>query len=89
MFRRLFHLLVLHFVTLTWNASTTPNVKYHIYRHDNATFPSKIYANAGIDLTYTDENVLGGHTYWYWVTAYDKNGESAPLGPIKVNVPED
>ena len=79
-----------HSVTLQWNPSTTPNVVYHVWRHYNSTFPPKPYANAGIDLTYTDANVTPGQTYYYWVTAYNKaRGESAPDGPTVVQIPKD
>jgi Abnormal spindle-like microcephaly-assoc'd, ASPM-SPD-2-Hydin len=78
-----------HFVTLTWNPSTSPVSGYIIYRgilsggpYTNLTdFP--IQANS-----YTDVTVQPVQTYFYVVTALDSRGvQSVPSNEASVKIP--
>jgi hypothetical protein len=63
-----------HAATLTWVASTTPNVTYSVYRSENAGGPYSV-VKAGVKiLSFFDPNVVAGRTYYYAVTAVDASG---------------
>jgi fibronectin type 3 domain-containing protein len=79
-----------HTVTLSWTASTTPNVSYNIYRSatSNGTYTKIGSVGVGV-LSYTDSTALAGETYFYVATAVDSSNNesvySAP--PVQATVP--
>jgi hypothetical protein len=72
-------------VVLSWQPSQPPPVGYRIYR---ATGRHGRYGIVGAVMapnldTFTDSSdLLPGTTYAYTVTAFDRQGQSAPAGPI-------
>ncbi len=78
-----------HYVSLTWTASTTPNVTYNVYRRVQPTDSYVKVNSAKITGTaYTDVGVTGGQTYYYAATAVDSsNNESGYSVPVQVTVP--
>ena len=78
-----------HSVTLTWKASKSAVKGYNVYR---ATTPGGPYTRVNSELvqelTYKDENVPGGKTYYYVSRSVDAKGrESGNSGEITVVVP--
>jgi hypothetical protein len=67
-------------VVLRWQASTTPNVRYNVYRGESpGTHPDKV-TTAPIDgTTFTDTTVVSGHTYYYVVSAINAKGEESQI----------
>lgn len=58
------------YVTLSWDASTTSNVLYNVYRSASTTFDFTKPIAAGLSgLTFQDINVTSGTTYNYVATA--------------------
>jgi ASPM-SPD-2-Hydin domain-containing protein/BACON domain-containing protein len=81
---------VQHSVSLSWVASTTPNVVgYNIYRGTVSGGPYAVLnASPNVGLTYTDMAVTAGQTYYYVVTAVDSSGnESVVSNQAAVTVP--
>ena len=78
-----------HSVDLSWDPSTSADVVgYNIYRQPQGGSFSKINSSLDSSTTYTDNQVLGGQTYIYAVTAVDSSGvESARSAPVQVTVP--
>lgn len=78
-----------HEATLSWNASTTPAVKYNVYRGTKTGGPySKINPSAVNATTYADPSVAAGQIYYYVVTAVDSNNiESAYSNQAIATVP--
>lgn len=66
-----------HAVTLTWAASTTPNVTYSVYRSENAGGPYSVIKTGVSILSFFDPNVIAGRTYYYVVTAVDSGGNAS------------
>jgi len=68
------------YVTITWLAfidgGTQPSGTqgYRIWRGTSATGTNKVCIGSTTDLTFTDTAVVQGTTYYYDITAYDKNG---------------
>jgi hypothetical protein len=78
-----------HSVVLRWQASTTPNVRYNVYRGPWAgIYPDKLN-RAPIDgTTFTDSTAVSGQTYWYVVRATNNKGElSSESNETVVTVP--
>ena len=79
-----------HSVTLTWTASTSPNViGYNIYRGpaSNGLF-TRITSLLVADTTFTDNAVQSGQTYYYVATAVDSSGrESAYSNSAQAVIP--
>jgi hypothetical protein len=79
-----------HAVTLTWNASSSTVVGYNVYR---STVSGRDYVkiNAAMvkdRLSYKDENVESGKTYYYVTRAVDAKGkESGDSAEVVVRVP--
>ena len=90
-------------VLLSWPASPTPNVTYHVFRCGNAS-PATAAANCvqsspgnftgiasvGMNvLSFTDSQVSSGQTYYYAVTAVDSNSVESALSGVSnaVSVP--
>jgi hypothetical protein len=79
---------VAHYVSLSWTASTTPNVTYNVYRTTTSGVYGAPLASAGAATTYTDSAVAAGQTYYYVVTAVSSTGgESVQSGPAQATVP--
>ena len=65
-------------VLLRWQASTTPNVRYNIYRGPSSGIhPDKLNSTPIDGVTFTDTNVVNGQTYWYVVRAVNAKGEES------------
>jgi hypothetical protein len=58
-----------HQVTLKWNASTTPGVRYNVYRSETAGQYTNPAIHPGLlsQTMYVDVNVASGHTYFHSV----------------------
>jgi hypothetical protein len=78
-----------HYVTLTWIASTSKVVGYHVYRAVNTGGPYTLLNATPVPATtYIDSNVVAGKTYFYVVTAVDaKQTESVRTPEISAKVP--
>jgi hypothetical protein len=79
-----------HTVSLTWIASTSPNITgYNIYRRTGAT-GSYAQINTVLDAAtaYTDASVVDGQTYYYETTSVNSsNDESAPSSAVQAMIP--
>jgi fibronectin type 3 domain-containing protein len=79
-----------HSVTLTWNASTSPVAGYNVYRsmvkgRDYVKINAKLIRDR---LSYKDENVESGKTYYYVTRSVDAKGnESEDSNATTVVVP--
>jgi len=63
-------------VVLQWKASTTPNVRYNVYRGPYwGVYPDKLNSEPIEGTTFTDTTVLSGQAYWYVVKAINAKGE--------------
>ncbi len=61
-----------HTVTLSWVASTSPNVTYNVYRSSTSGGPyTKLNSSPISGLTYVDSAVVAGQTYYYVARAVD------------------
>ena len=78
---------VAHYVSLSWTASTTPNVTYNVYRTTTSGVYSGPLVSTGTATIYTDFAVAAGQTYYYVVTADNSSGESAYSTPSQATVP--
>jgi fibronectin type 3 domain-containing protein len=69
---------VQHSVTLTWSASTSADVVgYNVYRSTVSGGPYTKIAD-GIDrMTYVDNTVSAGQTYYYVTTAVDESTDQS------------
>ena len=78
-----------HVVTLTWDASSSVVKGYNVYRGTHSGGPyTKVNSHLVPGLSYQDQDVPGGTTYYYVTRAVDGNGrESANSSEIKVVVP--
>lgn len=79
----------IHFVQLTWQASTSNVVGYNIYRSTTNGGPYvQINATLVTPLTYTDSSVANSTTYYYVATSVDPAGvESVHSIPASANIP--
>ena len=80
---------VAHSVTLTWTASTSTVVGYHVYRSTVSGGPyTKQNSSVNASTSYVDSAVQAGTTYFYVVTSVDSSGvESADSTEVSVTVP--
>jgi hypothetical protein len=81
---------LLHYVTLNWVASISPNISgYNIYRATTSGGPyAKLNSSLVVGLTYTDASALAGQTYYYVGTAVDiNNTESGYSAQAQATVP--
>jgi hypothetical protein len=68
-----------HTVTLTWQASSSPVAGYNVYRtRTSGTYYVKINAALVRGLSYTDNSVDSGATYYYVTRAVDAHGGESP-----------
>jgi len=80
----------LAFVSLSWNASTSPEVTgYNIYRKTSSTGSyARINSKLDFNTNYTDATVIHGTTYYYATTAVNSQGkESEYSSGVEVVVP--
>ena len=71
-------LSISHSVTLSWVASTTPSVSYNVYRSTTSGGPyTKINGSLIAGLSYVDNSVVAGQTYFYVGTAVDNGGNES------------
>jgi hypothetical protein len=67
-----------HTVVLHWNASSSKNVRYNIYRGSvPGMHPDKLNAAPVDGLTFTDRNVQMGKNYYYVARAVDAAGQES------------
>ena len=72
-------------VSLNWNASTTPGVKYNVwYGTTPGTYSTE--RDAGPSLTYEVQGLAPG-PYYFVVTAYNDQGESVNSNEAAIAVP--
>jgi len=79
-----------HIVELSWSPSTSSSITgYNIYRAATASGPfSKINAGVDASLSYSDNTVQSGQTYYYATTAVDMSGvESSYSNQVQAVVP--
>lgn len=79
-----------HSVDLSWNASPTPGViGYNVYRRNpSGSYGSPLNGSPNGDLTYTDNGVTAGKTYFYVVRAVDSNNvESGNSNEVQAVIP--
>jgi len=76
-------------VVLRWQASTTPIVRYNVYRGPWSGIYKDKLNSAPIDgTTFTDTTAVSGQTYWYVVRAINNKGElSSESNETVVTVP--
>lgn len=76
------------YVTLSWNASNSPEVMgYNVYRKTTGSY-SKLNSKLDAQTTYADTSVASGATYYYATTAVNSSGkESALSSSVEVTVP--
>jgi hypothetical protein len=69
-----------HSVGLSWDASTSASIAgYNVYRGGSQSGPfSRLNGSLVSGLTYTDDDVVGGDTYYYVTTAVDSHGDESP-----------
>ncbi len=74
------------YVKLTWNAPSDNGgssiTSYRIYRGTTSGGESYLTYVSGSTLTYTDNSVTNGVTYYYYVTAVNANGEGAKSNEV-------
>ena len=71
-------------VNLSWDQSGTGVTSYQILRNETGVAPwgTAIGTVSGSTLTYTDDNISAGKSYYYVVRALDEGYYSNILGPI-------
>ncbi|HEV2468877.1 MAG TPA: hypothetical protein VGS78_06760 [Candidatus Sulfotelmatobacter sp.] len=74
-----------HQVSLSWN-DTTPGVTFNVYR-GTSQGNETLYATGQPSATFADTAVVGGTTYWYYVTAVLSGDESAGSNEVSASVP--
>jgi hypothetical protein len=78
-----------HSVTISWNADTSKVTGYNVYRSGHSGGPF-VRQTSSLDTNtdYTDSTVTSGDTYYYQVTAVNKQGlESSPSKVVSATVP--
>lgn len=78
-----------HSVDLTWQASTSPVQGYRVYRGSVSGGPYSVISSTLVaGITYTDNSVQGGNTYYYVVTAVSgSNQESGYSNQVTATIP--
>ena len=65
-------------VVLRWQPSTTPDVRYNVYRGPFwGIHPDKLNSTPIEGTSFTDGTVVNGQTYWYIVRAVNAKGEES------------
>lgn len=80
-----------HKVLLTWGASSSPGVKYNVWRSTTAEIRFvKINPTPIQGLSYTDDTVQNGVIYIYVARAADALGNESPDSPrFTITIPQD
>ncbi len=76
-------------VKLDWDPSPTPQIFYNVYRKDGALNDTIPFIKKYEHLWRTDfydNMVMPGHTYSYYVTAYNMQGESEPSNMVEITL---
>lgn len=69
-----------HSITLTWDASATPNVTYNVYRSESPNACPTSPLVLGIEETrYVDTSIQAGMKYYYNVSSVNANGETCSV----------
>jgi hypothetical protein len=77
-----------HKTTLSWTASTTPNVTYTVYRSTSAAGPFTAIGSGVITTTFTDTTEVPGTKYFFEVDAVDvANQDSGPSNQTSATEP--
>ena len=79
-----------HYVGLAWDASSSPSISgYNVYRGASQQGPFSKLNNVLVGaLSYTDDSVNAGDTYYYVTTAVNAHGEESPFSNIaKATIP--
>jgi hypothetical protein len=75
-------------VTLTWKASTSPGVRYNVYRRGLTGGFTRLNAAPVAATSYIDNSVEPGQTYFFKTRAASLSGtESSPSNEVRVDVP--
>jgi hypothetical protein len=78
-----------HSVTITWIASKSSVLGYHVYRESQSGGPVKLTTRIYPGTAFTDTTVEPGQTYSYYVTSVSPKGmESAPSEKVTVTIPK-
>ena len=76
-----------HNVTLSWNASTSVVMGYNIYRSTQSAGPyARLNSSLLTILTYTDNYVQSGSTYYYAATAVDSSNVESTFSNVATAV---
>jgi len=79
-----------HSVSLSWTASTSPNISgYYVYRGTVSGGPyTRLNSSPVAATTYTDTTPQAGQTYYYVATAVNSNGlESGFSNEVEAVIP--
>jgi fibronectin type 3 domain-containing protein len=76
-----------HTIDLSWNASPSSSVTYSVYRSKAHGGPYSRIVSAISGLSYTDQNVARGTSYYYVVTAVSGPQESGYSNESAVSIP--
>jgi Abnormal spindle-like microcephaly-assoc'd, ASPM-SPD-2-Hydin len=78
-----------HTVALSWKASTSQVIGYHVYRSETSGGSYSLLNGTTVNaLTYSDATVSSGTTYYYVVTAVDSTGtESVDSNQVTAVIP--
>jgi hypothetical protein len=80
----------IHSVKLNWEPSPTRNANgYNVYRSDTTGCCYRLLNQSPVSgLSYTDDSIKAGHTYYYVTTAVDaKRNESNYSVEFKITIP--
>lgn len=64
-------------ITVSWTDNSSAEHGYNVYRSQDGTNFSQVANLAANTTSWTDTGKEDGEKYWYYVAAYDSNGESA------------
>ena len=74
-------------IYVSWNA-VTDAASYVLYRNLSPDLATALLLMNPTGTSYTDTDVLAGHTYYYWVAARNEAGNSDAVGPATATLPE-
>ena len=82
------HLGQQHSVTLRWKASTSPGVRYNVYRRGLSGGFARLNASPVATTSFTDYSVQPGQSYFFATRSVGPSGtESTPSNEVRVDVP--
>lgn len=78
-----------HCVDLAWTASPTVGVTYNVYRGTvaGACKVAPKVSSGSANLSFSDNTVVNGTTYFYAVSASGTGGESACAAEVQAQIP--